>query len=497
MKSHPHLSVVATALCGRLSHRYADIYMKIAVLRYRRTGVRRTTGYLARHDRSQNPAWSRGGHRENGTVLQITWIDKKVWKKTVYKRSCGIVKHATDSELNQWIVFTRRITMSMVFVCVGWAGTLFAAASPSPGRGDSLADNPLLPPAIVVSDLWPDLTLNQSVPSIAPGHFSPLYSARDWRRYEKKFAPQILNAIWHREMDKIALATNLLDQAKKMRHHGLARLLDIKAFALTFQSRAGSPVAQRALVQYMTLVSPHNVVELAPIWTMSQLLAYLAATPPQDREHYAALAERADVQLTMTLLHYGQVAAAARTVRLLVIEETLPVRQNPVLLGQIENTRALTNQSVIMMDYLDKQYHQLLHGNVAAATPIYLYALVIQNEPLVRRQIARRWPNSVPAQIQKLLLSAPVNSHADYDVAKLLHQAGTALPWGILHDRTLFASLQHYRIFLNNPKTKWDRISRTLAKIAVEHLIGQGARPQWHIAPLTPFLGAAATTPAS
>ncbi|MGC9261626.1 MAG: hypothetical protein ACP5I8_16300 [Phycisphaerae bacterium] len=354
-------------------------------------------------------------------------------------------------------------------------------------------NNPLLPPAITVSDLWPDLTLYQSVPSMAPDHFSALYSSNDWRRYKKKFAPQILAAMRHRVLDKIALASNLLDQAKKMRHHGLARLLDIKAFALTFQSRAGSAVAQRALAQYMTLVSPDNVVQLAPIWTMSQLLAYLAATPPQNREHYAALAERADVQLTMALLQYAQVAAAARTVRLLVIEETLPVRQNPVLMGQISNTRALTSQSVTMMDYLDKQYHKLMNGDVAAATPIYLYALVIQNEPLVRRQIVRRWPDSVPAQMQKLLASAPVNPHADYDVAKLLQQAGAALPWGILHDRTLFASLQHYRIFLNNPKTKWDRIARTLAKIAVEHLIEQGARPQPHIAPLTPFLGPAAT----
>ena len=369
-------------------------------------------------------------------------------------------------------------------------GMMCAAAMPA-SADDSLADNPLLPPAITVSDLWPDLTLNQSVPSIAPGHFPPLYSAQDWRRYEKTYAPKISTAMRHRVLDKIAVAGSLLDKAGKMRHHGLARLLDIKAFALTFQSRLGSPVAQRALAQYMTLVSPDNIVEIAPIWTMSQLLAYLGATPPQDREHFAALAERADVQLTIRLLRYAQVAAAARTVRLLVIEETLPVRQNPVLMGQISNTRALTSQTVTMMDYLDQQYHQLIKGDVAAATPIYLYALVIQNEPLVRRQIVRRWPTSVPAKIEKLLASAPVNPHADYDVAKLLHQAGSALPWGILRDRTLYASLQHYHIFLNNPITQWDRISRTLAKIAVEHLIEQGARPHPDIAPLTPFLGPA------
>ncbi len=381
----------------------------------------------------------------------------------------------------------------MILACICWAGTIFAAAMPTTGTGDSLADNPLLPPAISVSDLWPDLTLNQSVPSIAPGRFPPLYSANDWRRYEKKYAPQILSAMRHRVTDKIALANSLLDKAKQTRHHGLGRLLDIKAFALTYRSRVGSPVAQRALAQYMTLVSPDNIVEIGPIWTMSQLLAYLGATPPQDREHFAALAERADVQLTIKLLRCAQVAAAARTVRLLVIEETLPVRRNAVLMGQISNTRALTSQSVVMMDYLDQQYHLLIKGDVSAATPIYLYALVIQNEPLVRRQIIRRWPKSVPAQIQKLLASAPGNPHADYDVAKLLHDAGSALPWGILRDRTLYASLQHYHIFLNNPKTQWDRISRTLAKIAVEHLIEQGARPHPDIAPLTPFLGSAAT----
>ena len=381
----------------------------------------------------------------------------------------------------------------MILACLGWAGTIFAFAAPAPatGSGDSLANNPLLPPAIAVSDLWPDLTLNETVPSIAPGRFKPLYSTSDWRRYEKTYAPQILSAMRHRVLDKIAAANALLSAAKKTRHPGLARLLDIKAFALTYQSRIGSPVAQRGLAAYMTRVAPDNIVELGPIWTMSQLLAYLGATPPQDREHFAALAERADVQLTLQLLRDAQVAAAARTVRLLVIEETLAVRRNPVLIGQISNTRALTSQSVTMMDYLDQQYHQLLQGNIAAATPIYLYALVIQNEPLVRQQIVHRWPKSVPAQIQSLLASAPVNHHADFAVAKLLHDAGSALPWGILRDRTLYDSLRHYHRFLNNPKTKWDRISRTLAKIAVEHLIEQGARPHPGMAPLTPFLGPA------
>ncbi len=386
-----------------------------------------------------------------------------------------------------------RVGVFVILACLGWAGTVSAAAAPMPASGDSLANNPLLPPAIPVSNLWPDLTLDQSVPSIAPGRFPPLYSANDWQRYEKKYAPQILSAMRHRLSDKIALANVLLDKARQTPHHGLARLLDIKAFALTYRSRAGSPVAQRALAQYMTLASPDNIVELGPIWTMSQLLAYLGATPPQDREHFAALAERADVQLTLRLLRCAQVAAAARTVRLLVIEETLPVRRNPVLMAQISNTRALTSQSVAMMDYLDQQYHLLIKGDVSAATPIYLYALVIQNEPLVRRELVRRWPTSVPAQIQKLLASAPVNPHADFAVAKLLHDAGSALPWGILRDRTLYASLQHYHRFLNNPKTQWDRISRTLAKIAVEHLIEQGARPHPDISPLTPFLGPAAT----
>lgn len=382
--------------------------------------------------------------------------------------------------------------MVMVLLCMFFAGTILASAPAPSSTGDSLADNPLLPPAIPVSDLWPDLTLNQSVPSIAPGRFPPLYSADDWRRYKRSYAAQILAAMRRGISDKIALANTLLASAQKTPHRGLARLLDIKAFALTYQSRAGSDVAQRALAAYMTLVSPDNIVEIGPIWTMSQLLAYLGATPPRDREHFAALAERADVQLTMRLLRYAQVAAAARTVRLLVIEETLPVRRNPVLMGQISNVRALTSQSVAMMDYLDQQYHKLVHGDIAAATPIYLYALVIQNEPLVRGQIVRRWPKSVPAQIQMLLASAPVNPHADYDVAKLLHDAGSALPWGILRDRTLFASLQHYQTFLHNPKTRWDRISRTLAKIAVEHLIEQGARPHPDLSPLTPFLGPAA-----
>ncbi len=399
-------------------------------------------------------------------------------------------QRAWQYSLKQWSLILSGVCMA----CVVWAGALLAAPMRQSGAGDSLANNPLLPPAISVSDLWPDLSLNQSVPSIAPGRFEPLYSLADWHSYEKQFAPRILAAMQQRVSDKIAIASKLLEQAKRLRHPGLARLLSIKAFALTYQSRAGSPTAQQALAEYMTHVAPDNIVQLGPIWTMSQLLAYLGATPPQDREHYAALAERADVQLTMMLLRYAQVAAAARTVRLLVIEETLPVRRNPVLMGQISNTRALVSQTVTMMDYLDAQYHRLITGDVSAATSIYLYALVIENEPLVRRQIVARWPAAVPAQIQKFLASASGNPHADYDAARLLQQAGSALPWGILHDRTLYASLLHYRAFLKNPATRYDRISRTLAKIAVEHLLEQGARPQPNIAPLTPLLGAAAGT---
>jgi hypothetical protein len=363
-------------------------------------------------------------------------------------------------------------------------------SKPSSIQFQAPANSPLLPAPIVAEDLWPDLSPDPQLPSIAPTGFTPLYSVQDWQEYLKQFAGPNTGPSVADENSAIALAGKMLTASQNATSIGLARLLAIRAFALTYQSSIGSPVAQQALARYMQLViNPNDPVQTAPLWTMSHLLAYLRATPVPARQQYAMLAERADVQLTMDLLVNGQLDAAGQVVRMLVIHETRAVRANTQLMAQMDMARTLVTQTDQMISDLDVDYAKMFQGDADASEPIYLYTRFVRDIPELRSAILQRWPTGAMAILDDALEGSGANIEDRYNAAQFLSQAAAKLPEGVLRDRTMYAALENYRAYLSDPSTQSERIKRTLAHLAIEQFHQQGARPQPVVTVLQGLIG--------
>jgi len=360
----------------------------------------------------------------------------------------------------------------------------------SPQQFQAPVNSPILPAPIDLEDLWPDLTLNPRSPSIVPAGFTPLYDGADWREYQKQFTDIADGLPEATASQRAEVAGQILTASEHAHDLGLARLLAIRAFALTYQSGIGSPVAQQSLRRYLELVvDPNDPVQVAPIWTMSHLLAYLRATPAPERQQYAVLAERANVQLTMDLLAMGQLDAANRVVRMLVIHEIKAVRENSQLMSQMGIARTLVAQTNQMIAQLDVEYAKMWQGDAQAGVPIYLYSSYIGVWPQMRAAILRRWPTGPAAILDDAIQGSAVNSDDRYKAGQLLSQAAEMLPAGILRDRTMYQAMEKYNAFLNDPATQNDRIKRTLAQLAVQQLFQEGARPQPVLNPLKGLLG--------
>lgn len=354
--------------------------------------------------------------------------------------------------------------------------------------------NPLLPERIGLSRLWPDMSLTQQSPIQSPHGWRPVYSADDWREFRQKFGARQDNIIRLRLSARIQLAADMLAAANRAKNPGFQRLLALRTFALTFRYHVGSPLAQQALSLYVRHIHFDDLVQVAPVWTMANYLAFLRATPLAARRRSAFMAEAANVQLTMLLLNAGQVEDAARVVRHLVIHETRAVRADHPLISAMGTARVLVSQTRVMMDFLAGDYKNM-GPNARDAMNVYLYTRFIRPVPNVRAWLENRWHKNAIGRLNSALLDCKHNIHAQFDAGRYLAAAADPLPPGILRDRVLFAALIHYRAFMNSSATRWDRIDRTLAKIAVQHLIEQGARPNPAVTPLENMLRSASTRP--
>ncbi len=353
----------------------------------------------------------------------------------------------------------------------------------------------LLPPPLRLAGLWPDLSLSPGKPATAPPDCQPVYHLRTWRRFRREFGAAAAAVIFQSPADRIALARKMLNRARATHDRGYRRLLCIRAFALAFRWWNGAAPAQRALTLYLQNSNLKDPAQVAPIWTMCNDAAYLRTMPPADRDRYDKLAEAANTQLVLELLSAGQLAAARRVVRLLVIHETLGVRADPPLLSAMGTARILVHQTREMIDFLAARWRRR-RTDPAAAMDIYLYARYVQPLPALRARILRRWPAGPITVLDRTLRTSRTVRDADYQAGRQLARAAQPLPWGILRDRILFAALRHYRAFLVAPATRHDRIRRTLARIAAGQLLEEGARPNPDITPLAAFLPAPTTGPA-
>ena len=348
------------------------------------------------------------------------------------------------------------------------------------------ARNPLLPKRIHLTQLWPDMSLVQKAPVTGPAGWRPVYSLHTWATFQKRFGTRQNTIFQLRLSDRIQLASDMLDAAHKTTSPRLKRLLALRAFALSFRYYSGSRLAQKAQSLYLKHIDDNNLVQVAPVWTMANYLAFLQTTSQADRRRIAFLAEAANVQLVMLLLNAGQVEDAARVVAHLVIHETLGVRADHPLMSAMNTARILVSQTRMMMDFLAGKYPKI-GIKPQAAMAVYLYTRFIRPVSNVRAWLENRWRIGAIGQLSRSLTLCKTDIQAEFTAGKDLDRAADQLPWGILRDRVDFAALQHYRTFLNSKATRWDRIHRTLAKIAIQHLIERGARPNPTISPLSQY----------
>ncbi len=378
------------------------------------------------------------------------------------------------------VVIVAMMLMSAVLVGVGHRATA-ATWSPLPP--------PLLPPPIALQMLWPDVLPVQKKPATAPPGMKPLYSTADWKWYQAKYGVQARRVNYEYLSQRLKFAAAMLQQAQRDTHRGRTRLLCLRVFALCFQSRSGSPLAQAAVSRYMQVAKLHSIVQIAPIWQMSNLLAYLAATPLPDRHRYDILAEQSNVQLTLQLLWAGQVKAAHRVVRHLGIHETHTVRANHKLMFEMSVARTIVRQTRRMIHDLKKQYRLMLAGHESAAMEVYLYATVVSPRRKLRDWILHRWPRSSVGALDRMMVACRSDPAECYPCARALQAEAQVLPAGILRNRVLFAALKDYLQYLKLPLDRHNRVARTLSRIAVQQVIEQGARPNPNINPLKGLVG--------
>ena len=397
--------------------------------------------------------------------------------------------------------FKMRRTLA-VLACCGLLTMMTALAAgrhrPLRPRSEAVvqreAGNPVLPPQVSSGDILPALDLVQTLPSIVPQGMTPLYSSQDWQQFQQQFGSQAAEARRQNVSARAALASKMLAAVGQSNSAGLGRLLCLRAFALCYQSRGSSDVAQQALRQFMRLADGGKVLQVAAVWSMSHELAWLAATPLTVRMQMAVLAEKADVQLILMLLARGQLDAAHDMVHWLMIHETREVRANHVLLSQINAARILVVQNTQLADYLAQQYAKVRSGDQHAAMAIYAYARFVRKDRALRQAMITSFVHGGPAALDNMLATARQSNHKAYHAGKYLQRLGYTFPPGILRHRTLYAAVKLYNICIaDKGYSVENRVRRTLSRINIQEMLGDGARGNPNITPLTPLLGAVAT----
>lgn len=351
----------------------------------------------------------------------------------------------------------------------------------------------ILPKQWRASALWPNLDTVQKHPAPRFHGFPAVYAGDDWRRFLHAYGPAQQRLLMELDSQRNSFARQLLARAARSHHNGYARLLALRAFAETFQHNSGSPIAVRALDMYLRRLSPEDIknpIMVAPVWTMAHELAWLGATPYAVRSQMAVVAEKANVQLSMDLLRAKQYTAAEEVVAMQPIHETNRVRRNALLMSQMGTLRALARQSIAEIDFIGTQF-PLVNQNAQAAMYVLLHAAFVQPDARLICQIMRHWPHTSVYQFGVLLLAKHPTPMQQYQRAQLIIQACQGLGRSILRDRSFYAALNDLVAFRQAKSTRWDRVHRALAKIAIAHLIERFALPTPNVNPLTELITSA------
>ncbi|MGN6368290.1 MAG: hypothetical protein ACTHN5_08535, partial [Phycisphaerae bacterium] len=346
--------------------------------------------------------------------------------------------------------------------------------------------NPLLPPQIPLESLYPDLALTQKNPDTFPdlgSAFQPLYTEEDFQTYRTRFAADADTLARKKSSALIEFSQKLIAAANEPNTPaGLQRLLLLRAAIDCYRTRGGYETANKAVQQFLSIIDLHSPAQVAALWTIANAMSRTITTPKPDRIHYSAIAARANMQLTILLLNNDQLDAAQSLQNLVRYHEgwlhtSGASPADKVAYTQIPKVRALVRQTQTTMDYLATQYQPAINGDDNALMAIYLYGRYVKQKPAIVADLPSRKPNSPLAALAAALDAVDRKSdpEAPYTAAETLKAVAANLPDGVLKQRTLYAALQNYRLFIADPRTERDRVKRTLARMATEAVISDGA----------------------
>jgi hypothetical protein len=357
------------------------------------------------------------------------------------------------------------------------------AATP-PATAQPASHNPLLPPPILLSNLFPDLSLIQTFPTIAPAGFEPLYTADDWKEYRAQFGAEA-DALKNKRSSVVAEFSKKLTEAaesESTKRPGLARLLFFRAAAICHRNRDGYEPANRAVMAYQKIMNIHSPTQVGALWTITNAMSKLAVTPKPERIRYSGIAARANTQLAILLLQADQIEAADSIIRQVGYHEGW-LKSDPHIRAVIAQTRTVVRQTITMMDYLATQYQPAIKGDDSALMALFIYGRFVKNDPQLVADFPSRKPNSPMAELAAALAAGERDPMANYNAAEMLRNVAQTMPEGVLRSRTMYASLERYRSFLKSPETQRERVKRTLAVMAIETAVSEGARKQIEIRP--------------
>ena len=372
-----------------------------------------------------------------------------------------------------------------------------AKAPPNPVPAAPAAKtNPLLPPQIAAEGFYIDLSLVQKAAATTPEGFSPLYTAEEWGAFRERFGMEADGLARQKLSGQLAFAEKLIGAATAPEMGssgkitpGLQRLLLLRAAAIAYRTREGFPIADKAVTAYLGMMDKKASAQVGALWTIANQISRMAATPKPERIRYDAIAAKANMQLALLLLEADQVDAAQSITRQIAYHEGW-LKSDPETRGKIAQVRAHVKATGAMMEYLATQYQPALRSEESALLVIYLYGRYVKAEPAIVADLPARVPGSRLAQLAaELDIAERGDMGQAFAAAEQLRAIAAGVPDTVIRQRTLYAALKLYDAFLASPQTERDRIHRTLALMAREGVVADGANKALAI---DPFAEAAA-----
>lgn len=418
------------------------------------------------------------------------------------------------------------ITLSLLCVALGLpqiapalaakpapAKTTRAATHPAPPPPPSagVKTNPLLPPQIPVEGFYGDLSLVAKLPQIAPQGFEPLYAGADWQAFRDHFGAQADGVSRLKSSGQAAFAGELIKAAKVAMLRpaattapasasapatatapgaavstGYSRLLLLRAAAIGYRNKDGYPVADQAVTEYLASMDKKSAAQVGALWSIANVMARTSVTPKDDRIRYDGIAAKANMQLALILLQADQIQAADAITHQVAYHEGW-LKNDPDTRAKIAQVRARVKQTGGMMDYLATQYDPAIHNDPKALLAVYLYGRYVKGKPEIVSDLPGRVPGSALAQLAGQLDAAERGDFsAAFNAAEALRQDAASIPDAVIRERTLYGALQLYDVFLDAKQTEHDRVHRTLAQIAREGVVADGAKKGVAIDPFAP-----------